>query len=142
MHKIRKLAPKQWTDGNPALVSVSGGRQTHEEVPTSRDKAPSALSSTPSWNGPVTCQCVQGTAAPPFENLQFYVELGTYEARVCTTRTPSAGFRSQPPPGSPWFYPWQASENRFSPLARLDRSRANNVRFFSNNTTRLLLSSQ
>lgn len=95
MHK------KQGTDDNPALVSVSGGRQTHEEVPTSPtpecDRALSALSSTASWNGPVTCVCVQGTVSPPVEKLQFYVELGTYQARIHTTLTPSAGCTSQPP---------------------------------------------
>lgn len=49
------------------------------------DKALSALSSTASWNDPVTCECVEGTVSPPFENLRFYVEPGTYKARVHTT---------------------------------------------------------
>lgn len=107
------------------------------------NKALSALSSTTSWNDPMTCECVQGpTSPPPFQNPPFFVEPVGDKARLYAAER---WLHVSDPRGSPEAGITERSSTAGAIRARLgrsapfDRSRSNHLRILSNKTRTTLV---
>lgn len=120
--QFRKLAPKQVMDENPALVSVSKGRQTHSEVPTSQCQSGTKrcqhsrqqLPGMTRWRASV----LRDQRPPPFQNLPFFVEPVGDKARLdAASGNTERWLHVSDPRGSPEFSLMQGSQNRVPRLA-------------------------